>query len=444
MSQFLFTLLMECKVMVGKKIAVLLGSSLLLGSVNAEPVVLDRELARLLQEHALISQADKELLSAKQQVEAAQSAWFPTLSLSGLYGREHIDRDIGTDTKMTKSELDASLRQTLWDFGKTSGAITKAEKTVTRKELERDLQAQNLLLAGLEAYINLKKAYRVANFARQSEENIKQQTSLEDTRINNGKGYTTDVLQAKAQLAGARAKRVSAEQVLSTAKNRYVTVFNTPAPSDADMVMLAIPSVLLPADIEGLIRDVVLNNPDVRREQAGVAVATAEKERVKANQWMPSLELVASTQNHRNQDGVAGDRYDNEIYVQLNWNINLAGQASHQVKSAAEDEAAQQFQADYTLLTAKETAENAWSDLILAKERAGYLRDQAEIAKQFLELARKERELGRRSLIDVLSGETSLINAQSDYSAAQADVVIASYNIVRSMGKLTLDNIKDL
>ena len=430
--------------MVGKKIAVLLGSSLLLGSVNAEPVVLDRELARLLQEHALISQADKELLSAKQQVEAAQSAWFPTLSVSGLYGREHIDRDIGTDTKMTKSELDASLRQTLWDFGKTSGAITKAEKAVTRKELERDLQAQNLLLAGLEAYINLKKAYRVANFARQSEENIKQQTSLEDTRINNGKGYTTDVLQAKAQLAGARAKRVSAEQVLSTAKNRYVTVFNTPAPSDADMVMLAIPSVLLPADIEGLIRDVVLNNPDVRREQAGVAVATAEKERVKANQWMPSLELVASTQNHRNQDGVAGDRYDNEIAVQFNWNINLAGQANHQVKSAAADEAAQQSQADYTLLTAKETAENAWSDLILAKERAGYLRDQAEIAKQFLELARKERELGRRSLIDVLSGETSLINAQSDYSAAQADVVIASYNIVRSMGKLTLDNIKDL
>ena len=430
--------------MVGKKIAVLLGSSLLLGSVNAEPVVLDKELARLLQEHALISQADQELLSAKQQVEAAQSAWFPTLSVSGLYGREHIDRDIGTDTKMTKSELDASLRQTLWDFGKTSGAITKAEKTVTRKELERDLQAQNLLLAGLEAYINLKKAYRVANFARQSEENIKQQTSLEDTRINNGKGYTTDVLQAKAQLAGARAKRVSAEQVLSTAKNRYVTVFNTPAPSDADMVMLAIPAALLPADIEGLIRDVVLNNPDVRREQAGVAVATAEKERVKSNQWMPSLDLVASTQNHRNQDGVAGDRYDNEIAVQFNWNINLAGQANHQVKSAAADEAAQQSQADYTLLTAKETAENAWSDLILAKERAGYLRDQAEIAGQFLALARKERELGRRSLIDVLSGETSLINAQSDYSAAQADVVIASYNIVRSMGKLTLDNIKDL
>ncbi|MBU1295819.1 MAG: TolC family protein [Gammaproteobacteria bacterium] len=430
--------------MVGKKIAVLLGSGLLMGSVNAEPVVLDSELARLLQEHALISQADKEIFSAKQQMEAAQSAWFPTLTVSGLYGREHIDRDIGNDTKMTKSELDASLRQTLWDFGKTSGAITKAEKTVTRKELERDLQSQNLLLAGLEAYINLKKAYRVAEFARQSEENIKQQTNLEDTRINNGKGYTTDVLQAKAQLAGARAKRVSAEQVLSTAKNRYVTVFNTSVPSDADMAMLTIPAALLPSDIDDLISNVVLNNPDVRRDQASVAVATAEKERVKSNQWMPSLDLVASTQNHRNQDGVSGDRYDNEISVQFNWNINLAGQANHQVKSAAADEAAQQYQADYTLLTAKETAENAWSDLILAKERAGYLQDQAEIAGQFLELARKERELGRRSLIDVLSGETSLINAQSDYSAAQADVVIASYNIVRSMGKLTLENVKDL
>lgn len=430
--------------MVGKKLAVVLGGGLLMGAANAEPVVMDEALSRLLQEHALISQADKELASAQQQVKVAESAWFPTLTVSGLYGREHIDRDVGTDTKMNRSELDASLRQTLWDFGKTSGAITKAEKAVTREELERDLQAQNLMLAGIEAYVNLIKAYRVTQFARQSEKNIKQQTRLEDTRISNGKGYTTDVLQAKAQLAGARAKRVSAEQQLSTAKNRYVAVFNTPAPDEVDMVMPTMPNTLLPTNIDDLINHVVLNNPDVRRGQASVAVAAAEIERVKASEWMPNLDLVASTSHQRNKDGVEGDRINNEVFVQFSWNIGVSGQANHQVKSATADEAAQQAQADYTLMTAKETAENAWSDLILAKERAGYLQDQAEIAGQFLELARKERELGRRSLIDVLSGETSLINAQSDYSAAQADVVIASYNIVRSMGKLTLDNLKNL
>ncbi|WP_421850609.1 TolC family protein [Marinomonas sp.] len=429
---------------VNKKLMVLLGSGLFVGALHAEPVVLNTELVRLLQEHALISQIDKELLSAQQQVDVAESGWYPTLSLSGQYGRENIDREGSSVTRLNKSQLDASLRQPLWDFGKTSGVVSKAEKTVTRKELERDLQTPNLLLAGIEAYINLKKAYRVAEFARQSEDNIKQQTQLEDTRISNGKGYTTDVLQAKAQLAGARAKRVSADQALSTAKHRYATVFNTTAPVDADMTMLAMPTELLPADRAVLLSNVVLHNPDVRRGQASVAVAAAEIERVKASEWMPNLDLVASTSRQRNKDGVEGDRINNEVFVQFSWNINVSGQANHQVKSATADEAAQQAQADYTLMTAKETAENAWSDLILAKERAGYLRDQAEIAGQFLELARKERELGRRSLIDVLSGETSLINAQSDYSAAQADVVIASYNIVRSMGKLTLDNVKNL
>ena len=42
-------------------------------------------------------------------------------------------------------------------------------------------------------------------------------------------------------------------------------------------------------------------------------------------------------------------------------------------------------------------------------------------------MARKERELGRRSLLDLLNGEVALINAQSDAAAARVDEVIAAY-----------------
>ncbi|MEP7729514.1 TolC family protein [Marinomonas primoryensis] len=427
-----------------KKLMAIVGSGLWVSVVHAQLVDVRGELSILLQEHALIIQTEQSLVSAKQQLKSADTGWFPTFSLSGEYGYEYLYRDQVDDTRLTTVQAGASISQTLWDFGKTSATIKKAQKQVSIKEAERTLQSQNLLLTGLEAYINLKKAYRVAGFARQSESNIKTQTKLENTRINKGRGYTTDALQAKVQFAGARAKRVSAEQALSIAKNRYTSVFNVPAPKDDDMPMLSLPTDLLPSTVDELMDGLVLTNPNIRRDMIGVEEARAEKERVQAVQWMPSLRLVASTSHNENQDGARGDRDSNQIGVRLDWNINLAGQSHYQVKAAIADEAVRQSQADYTVNTAKETAKNAWTGLQLAKERAGYLQDQAKIVEKYLSLARKERELGRRSLIDVLSGETSLINAQSDYSAAQADLIIASYNILRSMGKLTLSNLTNL
>ncbi|MBJ7539823.1 TolC family protein [Marinomonas transparens] len=426
---------------VSKKSILMITVGLFAGTMHAESVDVKNELTQLLQDHALIVQAEQGLIAAQQQLKSTDASWYPTFSLSGNYGREHFYRDPGNDNRLSTAEFDARLRQTLWDFGKTSSTISKAQKNVSIKEAEHTLQSQNVLLAGLEAYVNLKKDYRVVRYAQRSEENIKTQTKLENTRINKGRGYTSDVLQAKSQLAGARAKRVSAEQALSASKNRYIAVFGVAAPNDSDMPMLSLPHALLPNNIDELIDGLALNNPSIRLEMARVEEARAERRRVKNIEWMPSLSLVASTSHKENQDGVSGDQDSNQIAVQFDWDINLAGQSSHQIKAAAADEAVRQSQADYMVITEREAAKNAWTDWALAKERAGYLLDQAEIADQYLSLVRKERELGRRSLIDVLSGETSLINAQSDYSAAQASVIIASYNILRSMGKLTLANL---
>ena len=57
------------------------------------------------------------------------------------------------------------------------------------------------------------------------------------------------------------------------------------------------------------------------------------------------------------------------------------------------------------------------------------------------ELARKERKAGNRTLLDVLGGETALINAQADAIAAKIEVLINSYTLLSLMGGLTLDTI---
>src|SRR5690606_35890764 len=80
---------------------------------------------------------------------------------------------------------------------------------------------QAVLLEGITAYMDLIRRRRLLEFSKGSEDNIKRQTELEDARVQRGSGFSTDVLQAKAELAGAQAVRVRAEGALEAAMNRY-------------------------------------------------------------------------------------------------------------------------------------------------------------------------------------------------------------------------------
>ena len=79
---------------------------------------------------------------------------------------------------------------------------------------------------------------------------------------------------------------------------------------------------------------------------------------------------------------------------------------------------------------------DAWDKLNTDRENAALLRNQADISAEFLELARKERKLGKRSLLDVLNGETSLVNAESEATSAERDVDIAAFTLLAVMGRL--------
>ena len=85
---------------------------------------------------------------------------------------------------------------------------------------------------------------------------------------------------------------------------------------------------------------------------------------------------------------------------------------------------------------------NAWQNLQTSQLNAGFLRNQANISGEFLALARKERKLGTRTLLDVLAGETSFISSISAAVAAESARDLAAYNLLFAMGVLSVDNVE--
>lgn len=405
-------------------------------NTNAEPF--PDKVTRLLREHSLMRMVDADVNAAKAQVAVEQTAWFPKFSMQLSAGNHKIERDQGLSGNFDPVERTFGVTQLLWDFGTTSKRIDSARTVVSKEDLENSLQRQNLLLAAVEAQLRLIRANQVKQYAAESESNIKRQTALENARMEGGRGYTTDVLQAKVQLSAAEARKVAAEGQLFEALSRYKAVFGEAASIDLqNLEGFAIPVQMMPQSLDEAVGMVTQNNPDVLAADARTKVAQTERDVATSRELAPRLDFALTRSRYKDWDGTLGMRDDTKAMVRFNWNFDLGMRASK--VSTAADLAARSLQekADYVRVQAVEEVRNAWSSWHTAQERARYLSNQVEIANRFLELARKERELGRRSLLDLLNGETALLNAQSEASAAKIDEVIAAYRLLRAVGRIS-------
>ncbi len=73
---------------------------------------------------------------------------------------------------------------------------------------------------------------------KESLESKIESTGQEESRVKKGSGMPSDVLQAKADLAGAQKSKIEAEGDLRKAYNKFVKVFKTEPPASIDTMQL--------------------------------------------------------------------------------------------------------------------------------------------------------------------------------------------------------------
>ena len=377
-------------------------------------------IAGLLDGHNLIDAAQSDLQAAAENVEVAYGGWYPALNVTSHAGYEQQIKPGGTeDTRMPSKELDVTVTQKLWDFGATGSAIRSAK--LTRSQAEASLQAarQNLALRGVVAYLNVLRAGRIVEFAQRSEANIKVQTQLEDARVQRGAGFATDVLQSKQLLAQAEARRFQAEGLLQLARNNFRAVFGKVPETLAEMEKPSLPVDLLPPTVDEAIAIAREQNPLLEAALLGAEVSREAIKAAQAAGFYPTFNGVVSWKAKSDVGGTAGHQYETLGKVEMNFPFNLGLTATNSVRAARGTyNAANSRYADARDLV-EQQVRDGWENLRVQRERANALLNAANIAAEFLELARKERQLGNRSLLDVLNGETAMINASSDAASAE-------------------------
>lgn len=384
-----------------------------------------------------IKAAEADVVAAEERGKAAWGAWYPELSVTANWGREKQNKASGTaDTEEHPREVDLTLTQQLWDFGSTNAAINSAGLSLDRAKTNLLSTRQAIVLQGIEAHLNLLRASKILGFAKGSVENIRRQAKLEDARVQRGGGFTTDVLQAKTQLAGAEARRNNFAAGLRNAINAYRRFFGKPPEKIKKMDDPRAPFEMVPKSLEELINIMLGNNPGLRTSRLDAEILQQTVIQTRADEFFPSLDATAETKSKNDVGGTIGSATEQLFKVELSYSLNLGLTERNTLLAARKDHQAGTERYIDARASFEQQARDLWSNLERDKLNADFLRNQANIAAEFLELARRERQLGNRSLIDVLAGETALINANSDAASTETDIKLDIYRILNIMGRL--------
>jgi adhesin transport system outer membrane protein len=144
----------------------------------------------------------------------------------------------------------------------------------------------------------------------------------------------------------------------------------------------------------------------------------------------------------RDIGGDTGKAREDTIKLQANFSLNLGFSSLNSLKLAKYNYAAISSGLQDASALIEENARNSYDQYQAVLQNSKILQNQANISSEFLKLARKERKLGKRSLIDVLSGETAEINAKSDAESANSQLIISAYSILSVIGILKLEAVK--
>lgn len=99
--------------------------------------------------------------------------------------------------------------------------MKKAKLRLARAQLGILQTRQEVMFQAIRAALQVKRSQAVLDYANRSEASVRRQTGLEEAKLQSGGGYSTDVLQAKTQLAGAKTRRLYAQRAKKLAMNCY-------------------------------------------------------------------------------------------------------------------------------------------------------------------------------------------------------------------------------
>ncbi|MCP1846007.1 multidrug efflux system outer membrane protein [Bradyrhizobium sp. USDA 4524] len=386
-----------------------------------------------------IAAAVSRIVEADAQARQAGAALLPSLSGSGsetysrTSGSSASGLSIGGREVVNYSvSLSASYQLDFW--GQNRDALQAAEETATANRFDRDVVALTTLSSVANAYFQVLASQ---DRLRTSQSNIASAQRILDAikeRRKAGTGTDLDVAQQESVVANQKALVPSLRQTLDQNINALAVLVSRPRESvrvtGGSLNQIAIPRVT-----PGLPSELLTQRPDIRRQEAQLASATANIGNARA-QFFPTIQL---TGNGGYQSSALVSLFQpHAAFFQL---VGSATQpifdggrilGNFQYTQARQDELLQAYRK--TIVQAFADVDNALYSIKQTTIRLQLQRDVLASSRRAFELAEQQLRAGTADIVAVLNVQQTLFQAEDALWQAQLARLLAIVSLYQALG----------
>ncbi|HAI30235.1 TolC family outer membrane protein [Thalassospira sp. UBA4513] len=374
------------------------------------------------------------LRSTDEEISSALSNWRPSVSLSGSAGVRDTETEVNgtkTDNSLTPYTVGLNVTQPLYRGGRTTAETERAEARIKAARASLRSTEQDVMLQVATAYFNVLRDTAVVELNQNNVRVLERQLEATRDRFDVGEVTRTDVSQAEARLAGAKANLISAQGALANTRAQYERLVGNP-PSD-----LEIPNALsgLPTSISDVLTIAQGQHPDVL--QAIYSEEAAQSDiRLSEGSLYPEVSLAAGVerQHEASNDDFTSDTAD--IIASVSIPLYQQGAVFSNVRSAKQTAGQARIQIDEARRSVIENATSAWETLVTARASIESQQAQVSSAEVALDGVQREASVGSRTVLDVLDQEQELLQARVDLVGSRRDAAVAEFQVKAAMGAL--------
>ncbi len=377
------------------------------------------------------------LRSTDEGVPLALSNWRPevTVTLDSGYTSVHNTNSTGTGRDQTRNGYGYALdvTQPLFRGGQTLAATSEAENKVRAERGRLMGVEQTILLQTVSAYMDVFRDEAVLKLNINNEQVLARQLEATRDRFEVGEITRTDVHQAEARLAKAKADRIQSEGDLEIDRAAYFKIVGEPAAG-----ALSAPEIPqgLPDSKEDALKIAAIKSPTVIAAEFARLAARDNIDEV-WGELLPELELGASYSYAAEGAAEQGHIDTAAIGLTLTVPIYQKGAVYSNLRKARQDAAELTFTVDEQRRVAVETAAKAWEALQTASARVVSFQAQIEANVVALDGVQSEASVGSRTVLDVLDAEQELLDSRVSHVRASRDELVAWYEVKSSLGQMT-------
>jgi len=373
------------------------------------------------------------------QVGQARANFLPSISAGAQYARSRVDNQgfFNQDESQKPRAGRLTITQPIFNGFADVAQFKRAQYMRDAANQEHEAQKQNVLFAAASAFFDLLRGKDLLDISRRSEGFFIEQLESARDRFEVGELTFTDVAQAEARLAQAKAETTRSTGNYTIARARYYDVVGMDAPFEPETPKF---KFRLPKSLDKALESARKNHPMLKMS---IYDHNAAEQAVNAaiGRLLPSVEVEGVGQ--RAFDTIRKGSRSESLQVTANVSIPIwrGGAAFNRLEEIRQNEHAQKYTIVQLRRTIDQNAKIAWQRLKTTEAEITSYKAQIQANRIALDGVREESAVGDRTVLDVLDAENELFQSLQRLIQAQSDYRKAVFQLLRDTGTLTLDTL---